>query len=212
MKITILTICPELFGSFLESHVIRRASGLGELCIRIIDIRDYAGGSFRHVDDSPFGGGSGMILRAGPVLDALAAAGSGHSAVLAPAGKRYTQVDARRLASEDHLILVCGHYEGLDARIYGHADELISIGDYVLTGGEIAAMVVADSVARLLPGVVKDTADESFAENGLLEYPQYTRPADFRGEKVPDVLLSGNHAAIGQWRREQSLIWTKKKQ
>jgi tRNA (guanine37-N1)-methyltransferase len=211
MIITILTICPELFGSFLDSHVIKRAASLEQLKVHIMDIRNFAGGSFRHVDDSPYGGGSGMILRAGPVLDALAAAGKGHCAALIPTGKKYTQADARRLSALDHLILVCGHYEGMDARIYGHADELISIGDYVITGGELAAMVVTDSIARLLPGVVKDTVNESFGTDGQPEGPQYTRPADLRGEKVPEVLLSGNHEAIAAWRKEQALLWSTKK-
>lgn len=193
-----------------------------------MDIRDYAPGSFRDVDDSPYGGGVGMILRCQPVLDALEAvrtpansdvseshaAPSGHTAtdshadhvvILTPIGTPYKQADAHRLSMEEHLILICGHYEGMDARIYPHADELISIGDYILTGGELPAMVICDSVMRLVKGSMKEesTVEESF-EDGLLEYPQYTRPADYNGQKVPEVLLSGDHEAIRQWRREEA--------
>ena len=152
-----------------------------------------------------------MILRCQPVLDALESVRTPESRVLimAPVGEKYTQKDAHRLATEQHLIIICGHYEGMDARIYPHADELISIGDYILTGGEIPAMVITDSVMRLVKGSMKEesTTEESF-ENGLLEYPQYTRPADYKGQKVPEVLLSGDHEAIRRWRAEQSLLLT----
>ena len=183
MKITILTICPEQFGDFQRTPLIARAVDAGLLELSIIDIRDYAPGSFRHVDDSPYGG-----------------------------GKPYVQADAHRLAAMEELVLICGHYEGMDARIYPYADEILSIGDYVLTGGELPAMVICDSLMRLVEGSMKkeSTVEESF-EEGLLEYPQYTRPADYKGQKVPEVLLSGDHEAIRKWRQEEALRVTKER-
>ena len=215
MKITILTICPEEFDSFRKTHVISRAVSLGLLSLDIVDIRDFAGGSFRRVDDSPFGGGRGLLLRCVPVLKAVEWAkkqgGDGYTAALCPAGNVFNQKKAHEWAQKEHLILICGHYEGLDARIYNHVDERVSIGDFVISGGELASMVITDAVARLLKGNLKagSAEDESF-ENGLLEYPQYTQPADYNGEKVPEVLLSGNHARIDSWRHEQALSETKK--
>ena len=209
MKITILTMCPELFDSFLDSHVVKRAQKLGAGHIRILDIRPFAGGSYRHIDDSPFGGGKGLVLRCGPVLEALAEAekegeaegcGPAFKIALVPAGLPYDQKKARVLAGMDHLILICGRYEGMDARIYDHVDLRLSVGDYILTGGEIPAMAVADSVLRLLKGNLKEgSAEEESFENGLLEYPQY------QGERVPEVLLSGNHEKIRAWRLRESL-------
>ena len=214
MKITILTICPEQFGDFQKTPLISRAVDAGLLELSIIDIRDYAPGSFRHVDDSPYGGGAGMILRCQPVLDALEAVRTplSHVAILAPIGKPYVQADAHRLADMEELVLICGHYEGMDARIYPYADEILSIGDYVLTGGELPAMVICDSLMRLVEGSMKkeSTIEESF-ETGLLEYPQYTRPADYKGQKVPEVLLSGDHEAIRKWRQEEALRVTKER-
>ncbi len=212
MTISVLTIMPELFGSFLQAPVIARAIRNGVLEVKIIDIREYAPGSFRHIDDSPFGGGAGMVMRCQPVLDALRACNNkDRTVILSPAGKPYTQKKAHELSSAGHLVLICGHYEGMDARIYPHADEQISIGDYVLTGGEIAAQVIIDSIARLLPGSLRDesTQEESF-ENGLLEYPQYTQPAVYEGEAVPDVLRSGDHEKIRKWRLQQSLLLTRR--
>jgi tRNA (guanine37-N1)-methyltransferase len=212
MTISVLTIMPELFGSFLQAPVIARAIRNGVLEVKIIDIREYAPGSFRHIDDSPFGGGAGMVMRCQPVLDALRACNNkDRTIILSPAGKPYTQKKAHELSSAGHLVLICGHYEGMDARIYPHADEQISIGDYVLTGGEIAAQVIIDSIARLLPGSLRDesTQEESF-ENGLLEYPQYTQPAVYEGEAVPDVLRSGDHEKIRKWRLQQSLLLTRR--
>ena len=213
MRCSILTICPEQFGDFRRSPVIARAEASGKLSLEILDIRDFAPGSFRAVDDSPYGGGAGMILRCQPVIDALESVRTpeSHVVILAPAGKTYRQADACRLSKMQHLILICGHYEGLDARIYPYADELISIGDYILTGGELPAMVLLDSAARLIPGNIKEASitDESF-ERGGLEYPQYTRPAEYRGEKVPEVLLSGNHEAIRIWREQAAEAWTRK--
>ena len=213
MKVTILTICPEQFESFLRTPLVARSAAAGLLETEIVDIRDYAPGSFRDVDDSPYGGGAGMILRCQPVLDALEAVRTPgcRVIVMAPVGRRYTQQDARRLSREEHLVIICGHFEGMDARIYQHADELVSIGDYILTGGELPAMVITDSVARLIEGAMKEesTREESF-EDGLLEYPQYTRPADYKGQKVPEILLSGDHEAIRRWRRGQSVELTRR--
>ena len=236
MLITILTMFPEMFESFLSGPLPSRAKEKGIARIRIMDIKEYAGGCYRHIDDSTFGGGAGMILRAKPVYDALDAAlsadapqkgaapdaseedwddGPGGStgykdtiiAALTPVGVPYCQKTAERYAKLDHLILICGHYEGMDERIYSRVDERISIGDYVLSGGEIAAQAVADSVLRLLPGILREesTEEESFCGRGFLEYPQYTRPADLDGERVPEVLLSGNHEEIRKWRLRESL-------
>ena len=213
MKITILTMFPQLFDGFLQSPVVQRAIRRESLELEIVDIKEFAPGSFRHIDDSPFGGGAGMVMRCQPVLDALRyVKGEGEGApasvtvALSPAGTVFSQKTARRYKDLDHLILICGHYEGMDERIYRHADEELSIGDYILTGGEIAAMAVADAVIRLLPGALRDksTEEESF-ENGLLEYPQYTQPAVYEGEAVPEVLLSGNHEKIRKWRLKESL-------
>ncbi|MDO5134310.1 MAG: tRNA (guanosine(37)-N1)-methyltransferase TrmD, partial [Eubacteriales bacterium] len=257
VKISVLTIMPGLFGSFLESPVVARSIRNGALEVEIIDIRDYAPGSFRHIDDSPFGGGAGMVMRCQPVLDALRAckkkeaesrtcrregqpvvteekqaalqepgpvpgekvsgtqkpedASHSYTVLFSPAGTPYTQAKAHAFSAMSHLILLCGHYEGMDARIEPHADELVSIGDYVLTGGELAAQVIIDSVARLLPGSLREasTLEESF-ENGLLEYPQYTQPAVYEGREVPEVLRSGDHGRIRRWRLQQSLLRTRK--
>ena len=214
MKITVLTCAPEMFESLMKDHVLDRAVSLGCLEIHIIDIRDYSGGCFRKVDDSPYGGGAGLILRCQPVLDALADAvkdAPGHAAVLVPGGRTFDQSVAEEYASLDHLVLICGHYEGMDERILEEAGELLSVGDFVLSGGEIAAMTVMDCVARLLPGVLKNESlrEESFS-SGLLEYPQYTRPAEYKGKRVPEVLLSGNHEAIRRWREAAALEKTKK--
>ena len=213
MKITFLTIFPQLFDSFLAAPIPQRAAKKGVLELEVIDIKDYSPGSFRHIDDSPFGGGPGMVMRCQPVLDALSAVKKARdggvtsvTAALSPAGATFTQQTAHRFAGIDHLILICGHYEGMDERIYSHVDEQISIGDYILTGGEIAAMAVSDAVIRLLPGAIREgsTSEESF-ENGLLEYPQYTQPAVYEGEAVPEVLLSGHHEKIRKWRLRESL-------
>lgn len=213
MRISILTMTPEFFGDFLRTPVISRSVQADRLAIEVIDFRDYVQGSFRKVDDSPYGGGRGMIIRCEPVINALEAIRTEESRtiLLCPGGAKYNQKQARILSGEKHLILICGHYEGFDARIYDYVDETLSIGDYILTGGELAAMVVADSVVRLLKGSLREgSADEESFESGLLEYPQYTRPAEFRGKAVPDVLISGNHEAIRKWREEQALARTKR--
>ncbi len=213
MKISILTIFPEEFDSFLKTPLIARSVERSLLEIEIIDIRDYAPGSFRKVDDSPYGGGAGMVLRCQPVLDCLEAVKTdeSHSLILTPAGKRFEQKDAHRFSEMRHLIFICGHYEGFDERIYDHIDERISIGDYILSGGELPAMVICEAVMRLIEGSMKkeSTVEESF-ESSLLEYPQYTRPYDYKGEKVPDVLLSGNHEEIAKWRHDKAMEVTRR--
>lgn len=215
MKISICTVAPETFEGFMKGKVLQRAIQKGALLLELIDIRTFAGGSFRHLDDNTFGGGTGQVLRVDPVVKAIAAAkgddGDAYVAALTPRGKVFSQKTARELAKIDHLVLVCGHFEGFDERIYHHVDGMISIGDFVLTGGELASEVITDAVVRLLPGVLKDeaTKDESF-ETGLLEYPQYTQPADYHGDRVPEVLLSGNHAVIEAWRKEQARLVTEK--
>ena len=217
MKITILTIAPEEFSGFCQAHIIKRAIEIGALELSVEDIRDHAEGSFRHVDDSPYGGGGGMILKCEPVwkcLEAVKQRSGGNCLTLAltPKGEVFDQKKARDLAAVEHLILICGHFEGMDERILHFCDGEISIGDYILTGGELAAQVVANAVTRLLPGVLKTgrAEDESFS-NDLLEYPQYTKPADFRGDRVPEVLLSGNHEEIRKWRESEAMKVTKER-
>ncbi len=214
MKITILTICPEQFESFLNTPLVSRSMKAGLLQLRIVDIRNYSPGSFRKVDDSPYGGGAGMVLRYQPLIDALRDVSdeNSHSIILSPTGKLYVQKDAHRLSKMDELILICGHFEGFDERIYEECDEILSIGDYILCGGELPAMVIAESILRLVEGSMKkeSVSVESF-EQKLLEYPQYTRPEEIEGKKVPSILLSGNHEAIEIWRKEQSFQTTKKR-
>lgn len=218
MNISVLTIFPESFESFLKTPVVARAIDKGIVSIDIVDIKDYAKGSFRHIDDSPFGGGAGMVMRCQPVLDALQAvrdrdpSGDIRSVAMTPGGKPYDQKTARRFAELSHLVLLCGHYEGMDARIFGSIDEEVSMGDYILTGGELPAMTVIDSVVRLLPGALRgaSTEEESF-EDGLLEYPQYTQPREYDGMSVPDVLLSGDHGRIRRYRRREALRVTKER-
>lgn len=205
MRIDILTMFPEMFGDFRKGPVISRAEKNRTLDLRITDIKEYADGCFRKIDDSPYGGGPGMILRCQPVADAIrdAKKENGRIILMDPAGTPFTQKKARDLSREEHLFLVCGHYEGFDARIFHYADEAISLGDFILTGGEIPAMAVTDAVARLLPGSLREgSAEEESFESGLLEYPQYTKPRDFEGYKVPEVLFSGDHEAVRRWRME----------
>lgn len=214
MRITVLTLFPEMFESVLKTSIVGRAAANGIVDVDFVQIRDFAHDRYRHVDDTPFGGGAGMVMKCQPVLDALDSVRtpSSHTVIMSPAGTRFSQKKAHEFAKMDHLILLCGHYEGLDARIVSHVDEEISIGDYVLTGGELASMVIIDAVTRLLKGAIReDSAAEESHENGLLEYPQYTQPADYKGDRVPAVLLSGNHAKIREWRVAQSLLLTEKR-
>jgi len=216
MRIDILTIFPGMFRGPFEESIVKRAVEKGIVQIFLHDIRDYASDKHRTVDDYPFGGGQGMLMKPEPLFAAVEdvqgqAAERGPIVFLTPQGRLFDQKVAVELASHDRLILICGHYEGVDARVHEHlATDEVSIGDYVLSGGELAAMVVVDAVVRQIPGVLGSplsSADDSFAED-LLEYPQYTRPADFRGMGVPEVLLSGNHGEIALWRRQQSLLRT----
>lgn len=211
MKITILTMFPEMLESLKNSPIFQHSVNKGTVEMEIVDVRDYAKGSFRHLDDSPYGGGAGMVMRVGPLWNALRAVKKdiSYTVIPTPCGEVYTESKARKLALQEHLIFVCGHYEGIDERVYSLCDERISMGDYIMSGGEYAVMNIVDSIVRLLPGVIKreSTEDESF-ENGLLEYPQYTRPVSFEGMEVPEVLRSGNHEAIRKFRLEQSLLNT----
>ncbi len=214
MRITFLTLFPEMYRDFCKTSIIGRAIEENKVTVDFVNIRDFALDKYKHVDDTPYGGGAGMIMKCQPVLDALDSVRDEKSYVVlfAANGKQYNQSIARQYANLEHLILLCGHYEGIDARIENHVDEVISIGDYVLTGGELASMVVADSIIRLLDGVIQQESinDESY-ENGLLEYPQYTKPQDYKGEKIPEVLASGDHEKIRKWRRTQSLVKTREK-
>ena len=212
MKISILTITPEFFEPFLNTTIIRRGIDKKVCEIEIIDIKSFAHGSFRHIDDSPFGGGKGMVMRCQPIFDALnsVCTDNSYKILLSPKGKTYNQSKARELSKMDHIVLVCGHYEGVDARVEQWIDEQVSIGDYVLTGGELAAEVITDSIVRLLDGVLREgSATDESHENGLLEYPQYTQPREFQGLKVPEILLSGHKAKIDDWRLTQSLVLTR---
>ncbi|MBP5279306.1 MAG: tRNA (guanosine(37)-N1)-methyltransferase TrmD [Erysipelotrichaceae bacterium] len=213
MKIRILTIAPEEFETFLKTPLIRRNIESGLLDLQIVDMRDYVKGSFRKIDDSPYGGGAGMILRCEPVVGALNACISenSHVVILDPIGKTFDQKTAHRLSEYDELIFLCGHFEGFDARIYDYGDEIISIGDYILLGGALPAMVVCEALMRLVDGSMKKESviEESF-ENGILEYPRYTRPSEFEGKKVPEVLLSGNEKKINEWRETEAKKLTEK--
>jgi len=216
MRIDIITIFPEMFGPILNESIIKRAQAKKKVVIHVHDLRPYTEDKHSKVDDRPFGGGPGMVMMAQPIYAAIKKIKGRRKArviLLCPTGKTLTQEVAKSYAKERNLIFICGHYEGVDDRLQDLViDETLSIGDYVLTGGELPAMVVVDSIVRLLPGVLgasESLMDESF-ENNLLDFPQYTRPANFRGKKVPDVLLSGNHAAIKVWRNEQSLKRTGK--
>ena len=211
MRISILSIFPQSFDSFRATAVVSRAVGRGDLDFECIDIRDFAEGSYRAVDDSPYGGGPGMVMRVDTVSKAISSVREpkSHVVLLSPKGRRFDQKVAHRFASLEHLVIVCGHYEGVDERVRGYVDEEISIGDYILTGGELAAQVICDSVLRLLPKSLREGSaeDESF-ETGLLEYPHYTHPFEYEGKKVPEVLLSGNDAQIVSWRQRQAVIET----
>jgi tRNA (guanine37-N1)-methyltransferase len=215
MKIDVLTLFPEMFAGPLDVSVVARARKAGLLDLQIRNLRDWTHDRHKTVDDRPFGGGPGMVLKPEPIFEAVEALAGEKTRVLmmAPTGRVFTQAVARELATEEHLLVLCGSYEGFDERIRTLIDDEISIGDYVLTNGGLPAMVVIDAVTRLIPGVLGDDEsahDESFS-HGLLEYPHYTRPAEFREMKVPEVLMSGNHAEIEKWRREQAKLRTKER-
>lgn len=213
MKISIITLFPEVFDPILNSSILKRARKKGLVEFELANLRDFGEGKHRIVDDRPYGGGAGMILRADILAKAIGHPGGVRTILTSASGKPYNQKKARELSKLKHIIIVCGHYEGVDQRfIDKYVMEEISIGDFVLTGGEIPAMAIVDSITRLIPGVLKKpeaTTNESFTEN-LLEGPQYTRPEEFEGEKVPEILLSGNHTEIEKWRKEKSLEKTKK--
>jgi tRNA (guanine37-N1)-methyltransferase len=215
MKIDVLTLFPAMFVGPLDESIVKRAREAGLLDLKIHNLRDWTHDRHKTVDDRPFGGGPGMLLKVEPLFEAVESLQREKTRVilLSPSGRKFDQSIARELAQQDDLLLVCGSYEGFDERVRkALADDELSIGDYVLTNGALPAMVVIDAVVRLLPGVLGDdesSHDESFS-HGLLEYPQYTRPAEFRGMKVPEVLLSGNHAEIENWRREQAKLRTEK--
>lgn len=219
MRIDILTLFPNMFHGVLNESMLKRAQEKSLVKFNIIDFREFSTDKHKKVDDYPYGGGAGMVLSPQPIFDAVESIkkesdSSLRVLLMTPQGERFTQKKAMELAKENHLVFICGHYEGFDERIREHlvTDEL-SIGDYVLTGGELASMVIIDSVVRLIPGILGNQESyqyDSFSD-GLLEYPQYTRPANFRGFKVPDVLLSGDHQKIERWRRQESLRRTLKR-
>lgn len=224
MKFTVMTLFPEMVLDGLHTSIIGRAQDAGIIEINAVNIRDYSHDKHRHVDDYPYGGGAGMVMSAEPIYacyqdivgKSQTADGSGRRKTrviyLTPQGRTFSQSMAKELAEEEELIFLCGHYEGVDERIIEEiVTDTVSVGDYVLSGGELPAMVMIDAISRMVPGVLKNDESgvkESFEEN-LLEYPQYTRPEEWRGRKVPDVLLSGHHAKIEKWRREQSLERTR---
>lgn len=221
MKISIITLFPEMFSGPFTASIIKRASTAGKIHIEFINLRDFADDRYKSVDDHPYGGGAGMVLRVDVIDKAIRSAVSRSEVpsterqiiLLDPQGKTYTQNTARELSALQHIIFLSGHYEGVDERVRDLVDREISIGDYVLTGGEIPTMVLVDSIVRLIPGVLNKpdaTRSESFEDN-LLEYPQYTRPEDYNGAKVPSILLSGDHAKIRAWQKEQAVLKTKKR-
>jgi tRNA (guanine37-N1)-methyltransferase len=213
VEFQLLSLHPDMLEGPLKASILGRAQAAGHFQASTYAIRDHGLGKHRSVDDSPYGGGAGMVMRVDVVVAAIEAVRRPESRVLlmGPGGRPLDQEFARELAKEKHLVLVCGHYEGVDARVLQHVDEEVSVGDFVLTGGELAALVIVDAVARLLPGVLgnaESPVEESFSAD-LLEYPQYTRPREFRGSTVPEILVGGNHGAIAQWREEASLARTR---
>jgi tRNA (guanine37-N1)-methyltransferase len=223
MRVDVVTLFPELFAGFLATSFVARAIEGGQLAVRFRSPRDFGLGKHRSVDDTPYGGGSGMVMRVDVLcaamdsLDADAPEGvKAHRALLTPQGRVLGQAKVRELSGREAVMLVCGRYEGFDDRVRAHVNEEISLGDFVMTGGEVAAMAVVDACARLLPGVLGNeasTIDESHSPEtgGLLEYPHYTRPAEFRGVRVPEVLVGGNHAEIARWRRDQAVARTRER-
>ncbi len=211
MKIKILTLFPSFYDEFLKSSIIGRAISKGAVTIEIVNIRDYSLDKNHRVDDHPIGGGAGLIMRMEPLMDCLRANTSEktHKILMGPKGKTFTQKDAIRLSKMDEICLICGHYEGVDSRFEDYVDEQLSIGDFILTGGEIPAMAIADSIIRLLKGSISDdsTKEESF-DNSILEYPQYTYPLEYEGKKIPEILFCGNHKVIEDYRRKEALRLT----
>ena len=213
MKIDVLTLFPDMFNGVFDESIIKRALNNGLVEINVHNIRDYSNDAHKKVDDTPYGGGAGMVLMCQPIFDAVKALRSDNSKVilLTPSGKLYKQSIALDLSHEKHLIIICGHYEGFDERIKTICDMEISIGDYILTGGEIPCMVLIDSITRLIDGVIRKESyeNESFSDN-LLDYPTYTKPRTYEGLSVPDALVNGDHEKINKWRREQQIKLTEK--
>ena len=215
MKIDILTLFPEMFNGFLTESIIKRAIEKKKIKINIINFRDYTTDPHGKVDDTPFGGGAGMVLQIQPIYDALEhlKTKDSHIILLTPTGTTFNQKKAEQLSQKKHLIIICGHYEGFDDRIKLLVDEEISIGDFILTGGELPAMMISDAVIRLIDGVIsKDSLESESFSKDLLDYPVYTKPRDFKGMKVPEVLLSGNHKKIEEYRKQEQIRLTKEKQ
>ena len=212
MKITILTLFPEFFSAITENTIVKRAISKEKVVLNIVNIREYTKDKHRRVDSAPIGGGAGLIMKCQPIVDALRANTSenAHTILMSPRGKTFNQKMAEAYTQLDELVIICGHYEGIDERVNNYVDELVSTGDYVLTGGEIPSMLIVDSVVRLLDGVIRRESiiDESF-ESGMLEYPQYTEPRVFEGHEVPEILYSGNHGKIDRYRYLQALKITK---
>lgn len=214
MRIDILTLFPGMFKPFLEESIIKRAILGGKVSVNVIDIRSFSTLNNNQVDDTPYGGGAGMVLMCDPVFRAVESVKSekSHVVLLSPSGKTYNQKVAKEFKNYEHLILLCGHYEGFDERIKSIIDEEISIGDFVLTGGEVPAMAISDSIIRLLPGVISaDSLESESFEDSLLDYPVYTKPQVYRGMKVPDVLVSGDHKKIDEYRESERLRITREK-
>jgi len=214
VRFDIITLFPRMFDSPLQESILHKARQSGLISVELHDLRDYTLDRHRTADDSPYGGGAGMVLKIEPLVSAIetirSCAGKTRTIVTSPQGEKFTQHSACRLSGFDQIVIVCGRYEGIDERVLDYVDEEISLGDYVLTGGELAAMVITDAVARQVPGVVgaEDSVSGDSLANSLLKYPQYTRPAEFRGSRVPDVLMSGDHKKIEQWRRAASISRT----
>lgn len=212
MRIDVLTLFPTMFEGFINESIIKRARDMGKANINIINFRDYTKDKNNRVDDTPYGGGAGMVLMCQPIVDAIQdlKKSDTHVILLCPTGSVYNEKKAFELKNKKHLIIICGHYEGFDDRIRNYVDEVISIGDFVLTGGEVPAMAIIDSVVRLLPGVIKEDSftNDSFTNN-LLDYPVYTKPRNFRGYTVPEVLTNGNHKLIEEYRKEMQIKRTK---
>ena len=214
IKFDCLTLFPEMFDGVLNDSILKRAISNNLIEVNLHNFRDFSKTKHHNVDDSPYGGGAGMVLMCPPIYDCLHSIegyDKAYKILLTPQGAKYNQDVVKRLSNKEHIILICGHYEGFDERIRSFVDEEISIGDYILTGGEIPAMAIIDSVSRLIPGVLHndDSAPTDSFENGLLECPQYTKPYDFMGMLVPDVLVSGNHQEIDKWRKEEAIKRTR---
>lgn len=212
MKITIFTLFPEFFSAITENTIIKRAISKEKVVLNIVNIREYTKDKHKRVDSAPIGGGAGLIMKCQPIIDALKSncSSNAHKILLSPRGKTFNQKCAEEYSKLDELAIICGHYEGIDERVNNYVDELVSTGDYILTGGEIPSMLIVDSIVRLLDGVInrESIIDESF-ENDLLEYPQYTEPRNFEGHEVPEILYSGNHGKIDRYRYLEALRITK---